>query len=110
MLLSTCVWNAACHSRYLFVLAFENGSGDHKSLQDQSTVAALQDQAQLSLSKYIATAYPNQPQRFGKLLLMLPELKAISASTIEELFFRKSIGSIPMDRLLNDMYKSQDIV
>ena len=94
----------------MFASAFENGAGDQKLLQEQSSVAALQDQAQLSLSKYIATAYPNQPQRFGKLLLMLPELKAINASTIEGLFFRKSIGSIPMERLLSDMYKSQDIV
>ncbi len=79
-----------------------------KSLQDLSSVNTLQDQAQLTLSKYIQTSYPSQPFRFGKLLLMLPGLKAINPNTIEEIFFRKTIGSIPIDRLLVDMYKSSD--
>ena len=87
-------------------VAFET---EGRSLQDQSTVSNLQDQAQLALSKYIASAYPNQPSRFGKLLLMLPTLKSIDSATIEALFFRRSIGSIPMSRLLNDMYKSQEM-
>lgn len=91
-------------------LAFESSNGEQKTIQDVATVTALQDQAQLSLSKYIATAYPSQPSRFGKLLLMLPALKAINSSTIEEIFFRNSIGSMPMDRLLTDIYRSQDIV
>ncbi|XP_067945724.1 nuclear receptor subfamily 2 group E member 1-like [Watersipora subatra] len=90
--------------------AFEKGHSEQKTIQDVSTITSLQDQAQLSLSKYIAATYPSQPSRFGKLLLMLPALKAINSSTIEEIFFRNSIGSIPMDRLLRDIYKSQDIL
>ncbi len=79
-----------------------------KSLRDFHTVTSLQDQAQMTLSKYIATAYPTQPFRFGKLLLMLPSLRSIRPSTIEELFFRKTIGNIPIERLLVDMFKSSD--
>lgn len=81
----------------------ENNS---KELRDQTTINNLQDQAQLTLSKYIATAYPNQPSRFGKLLLLLPNLKSISGKAIEELFFKKTIGAIPIERIICDMYKA----
>ena len=75
-------------------------------LRDQVTINALQDQAQLTLSKYIQGAYPNQPSRFGKLLLLLPSLKCVSGKTIEELFFKKTIGAIPIERIICDMYKA----
>lgn len=53
--------------------------------------------------------YPTQPCRFGKLLLLLPALRSVSPSTIEEVFFKKTIGNVPITRLLSDMYKSSDI-
>lgn len=93
----------------LFKTVFQNAANsDGKTLRDFQTVAALQDQAQMTLSKYIQNSYPTQPFRFGKLLLLLPTLKTVSGSTIEELFFRKTIGSIPIERLLVDMFKSSD--
>ncbi|XP_074642537.1 nuclear receptor subfamily 2 group E member 1-like [Tubulanus polymorphus] len=85
-----------------------NSSTELKDLRDIQAVASLQDQAQITLNKYIQTAYPTQPFRFGKLLLLLPSLRAISTSTIEELFFRKTIGSIPIERLIVDMFKSTE--
>lgn len=85
-----------------------NSSKDIKSLRAFHTVASLQDQTQMTLNKYIQTAYPTQPFRFGKLLLLLPTLKTVRGATIEELFFRKTIGSIPIERLLVDMFKSND--
>lgn len=56
-----------------------------------------------------SSRYPTQPCRFGKLLLLLPALRSISPSTIEEVFFKKTIGNVPITRLLSDMYKSSDI-
>jgi len=91
------------------LLEFENANGENKSVKDSTVINALQDQAQLALSKHISQVYPTQPSRFGKLLLMLPALRTINASSIEEIFFRNSIGSIPIERLLTDMYKSQDL-
>lgn len=85
-----------------------NSSTEPRTLRDFHTVASLQDQAQMTLSKYIQSSYPTQPFRFGKLLLLLPTLKTVSGKTIEELFFRKTIGSIPIERLLIDMFKSND--
>jgi nuclear receptor subfamily 2 group E protein 1 len=82
---------------------------DDRTLVDAAAVAALQDHTQLTLSKYIATAHPGQPLRFGKLLLLLPTLRTVSAATIEELFFRRTIGNIPIERIICDMYKTSDI-
>lgn len=89
--------------------AFEGSAAEVKGLRDLQTVAALQDQTQLTLNKYISTAYPTQPFRFGKLLLLLPSLRSVSNRTIEELFFRKTIGSIPIERIICDMYKANDL-
>lgn len=89
------------------ILFKSSSSGDvKKNLKEVKTIEALQDQAQLTLSKYISMAYPSQPLRFGRLLLLLPLLKAVSPSTIENLFFRKTIGNIPIEKIICDMYKS----
>ena len=79
---------------------------DLKEIRDPATINSLQEQAQLTLSKYIANSYPNQPLRYGKLLLLLPKLKSISGKSIEELFFKKTIGAIPIERIICDMYKA----
>lgn len=78
-----------------------------KVLSEPAQVARLQDETQLTLNKYITTAHPEQPLRFGKLLLLLPTLRNIASQTIEDLFFRKTIGNIPIVRIICDMYKSQ---
>ena len=64
----------------------------------------LQDQAQCILSDHVRLRYPRQPTRFGRLLLLLPSLRAIRSSTIETLFFKETIGNVPIARLLGDMY------
>ncbi|XP_072388757.1 nuclear receptor subfamily 2 group E member 1 isoform X1 [Diabrotica undecimpunctata] len=78
-----------------------------KVLSNPAKIAAIQDETQLTLNKYISTTHPGQPLRFGKLLLLLPTLKKVPGETIEELFFRKTIGNIPIVRIISDMYKSQ---
>lgn len=99
----------------LFKTVFDSPSSSAESpkndkvLSDTSLVASLQDQTQLTLNKYIHTAQPGQPLRFGKLLMLLPALKAVSNNTIEELFFRKTIGNIPIERIICDMYKASDV-
>lgn len=82
-------------------------SGDsNRVLIDMASVQTLQDHMQLTLNKYIASTYPAQPLRFGKLLMLLPQLRQVSSETIEEMFFRKTIGNIPIVRIICDMYKS----
>ncbi|GAB6024663.1 Nuclear receptor sub 2 group E member 1 [Chamberlinius hualienensis] len=92
----------------LFKTVIPSGGNELRCLRDHATISTLQDQAQLTLCKYIQTAYPTQPFRFGKLLLMLPAIQSVNSSTIEHLFFKKTIGSIPIERLICDMYRSND--
>ena len=77
-----------------------------RGLRDAGQVETLQDQAQLMLSEYTLTQYPTNKVRFGKILLLLPALRTVSPRTIEDAFFRRTIGSIPIERLLCDMFKS----
>ncbi|CAF0829653.1 unnamed protein product [Didymodactylos carnosus] len=86
-----------------------NASLNNLHLRDLQSVACLQSQAQALLNRYIATTYPTQPLRFAKLLSMIRSLLDISSSTIEELLFRKTIGTIRMEQLVKDMYKMPDI-
>lgn len=59
------------------------------------------------LSDHVRLRYPRQPTRFGRLLLLLPSLRAIRPFIIESLFFKETIGSVPISRLLGDMYQME---
>ncbi|PNF28626.1 hypothetical protein B7P43_G09392 [Cryptotermes secundus] len=73
-------------------------------LCDVQPVEMLQDQAQCILGDYVRSRYPRQPTRFGRLLLLVPSLRAVRQATVEQLFFKETIGEIPIQRLLGDMY------
>lgn len=73
-------------------------------LTDLHPVEMLQDQAQCILGDYVRNRYPRQPTRFGRLLLAIPLLRMIRASTVETVFFRDTVGDTSVMRLLHDMY------
>ncbi|KAM7351054.1 nuclear receptor dissatisfaction [Cochliomyia hominivorax] len=77
---------------------------DVPGLCDIQPVEMLQDQAQCILTDHVRLRYPRQATRFGRLLLLLPSLRTIRACTIESLFFKETIGNVPISRLLRDMY------
>ncbi|XDB54818.1 PREDICTED: photoreceptor-specific nuclear receptor [Capra hircus] len=77
-----------------------------RGLKDPEHVEALQDQSQVMLSQHSKAHHPSQPVRFGKLLLLLPSLRFITSERVELLFFRKTIGNTPMEKLLCDMFKN----
>ncbi|KAI4458036.1 nuclear hormone receptor [Holotrichia oblita] len=86
--------------------ATNNTSKTSRNLSNIAAVTFVQDQTQLTLNTYISSVHPEQPLRFGKLLIFLPTLRSVSAETIEELFFRKTIGLIPIQTIISNMYKS----
>ncbi|OQV13405.1 Nuclear receptor subfamily 2 group E member 1 [Hypsibius exemplaris] len=94
------------------ILLFKSGpSGDNEArpmLTESRRVSEFQDQAQAELMRYIQMAYPNQPNRFGKLLLMLPELSRFPAKHLHELFFRKLSGDVQIETLILNMHKTYD--
>ncbi|XP_064524688.1 photoreceptor-specific nuclear receptor isoform X2 [Pseudopipra pipra] len=102
-----------------------------RGLKDPEQVENLQDQSQVMLGQHNRSHYPGQPvryrcpqvptgdtrggtlthghhsvPRFGKLLLLLPALRFISSERVELLFFRRTIGNTPMEKLLCDMFKN----
>ena len=88
------------------LILFFSSSLELRGLRDPQQVECYQDQAQIMLGDYIRRHFPGQQVRFGKLLLMLPSLRMVNPKTIEELFFRQTIGSVAIESLLCDMFKS----
>ncbi|KAG5848055.1 hypothetical protein ANANG_G00132770 [Anguilla anguilla] len=81
-------------------------SPDACGLTDPAQVEALQERAQVALTEYERAQYPGQPQRFGRLLLRLPALRAVPASLISQLFFVRLVGKTPIETLIRDMQLS----
>ncbi|XP_063238315.1 photoreceptor-specific nuclear receptor-like [Bacillus rossius redtenbacheri] len=77
-----------------------------RGLKDPLQVENLQDQAQVMLGQHSRSQQPGQPTRFGRLLLMLPLLRLVTTSRIEQIFFQRTIGNTPMEKVLCDMYKN----
>ncbi|XP_045458100.1 nuclear receptor subfamily 2 group E member 1 [Melitaea cinxia] len=77
-----------------------------KKLQDLPAVASLQDHSQVILNEYTARVHPLDVTRSAQILQMLSTVKRVSSSTIVELFFRATIGDIPIERIISDMYRS----
>lgn len=73
-------------------------------LRDPTAVARLRDSAQLALGQRLSGASYGA-LRFGKVLLLLPSLRSVSADAIAELFFKSTIGAIPIERIICDMYR-----
>ncbi|XP_071054202.1 photoreceptor-specific nuclear receptor-like isoform X3 [Onthophagus taurus] len=77
-----------------------------RGLKDPGQIENLQDQAQIMLWQHCRAQFPGQVGRFGRLLLMLPLLRNVPACRIETVFFQKTIGNTPMEKVLCDMYKN----
>ncbi|KAG7313168.1 hypothetical protein JYU34_000261 [Plutella xylostella] len=79
------------------------GAGEARRLRDVPAVAALQEHSQLVLTEYTQRSYPREPDRCSRLLQLLPLARRVDPATIEELFFRATIGDIPLQRIISDM-------
>lgn len=95
------------HMYQPFKCAFFPPHVETLGLVDVQPVEMLQDQAQCILSDYVRHKHPRQATRFGRFLLLLPCIRSIAASTVEKLFFRDTIGDIPIEKLLADMYNME---
>lgn len=73
---------------------------------DLPTINYLHHQAQLLFNTYTNKQYPFDEHRFFKCLTLVSSLHLIRSSTIEEIFFRKTIGDqTHMEQLVKDMYQ-----
>ncbi|XP_077988662.1 nuclear receptor subfamily 2 group F member 1-B-like isoform X2 [Glandiceps talaboti] len=81
-------------------------TSDACGLSDAAHIESLQEKSQCALEEYVRSQYPNQPNRFGKLLLRLPSLRTVSSQVIEQLFFVRLVGKTPIETLIRDMLLS----
>uniref|UniRef100_A0A8C3T0M1 Nuclear receptor subfamily 2 group F member 5 n=1 Tax=Chelydra serpentina TaxID=8475 RepID=A0A8C3T0M1_CHESE len=79
---------------------------DAVGLSDLGPVESIQEKSQCALEEYVRNQYPNQPSRFGRLLLRMPSLRIVSAPVIEQLFFVRLVGKTPIETLIRDMLLS----
>ncbi|CRK88892.1 CLUMA_CG002673, isoform A [Clunio marinus] len=80
-------------------------SSSGKTLEEPLKVKALENNAKDALAAYEQSYYGITHQiRYKNLLALLPSLKLVSHFTIEELFFRRNIGHVPLLKLLIDFY------
>ncbi|KDR24490.1 Photoreceptor-specific nuclear receptor [Zootermopsis nevadensis] len=91
------------HTEFACLKALVLFKAGTRGLRDAAHVELLQDQTHVMLHEYCAARHK---ARFGKLLLLLPSVGSLSRQSLEELFFRKTVGDVPIERLLGDMVKS----
>jgi hypothetical protein len=69
----------------------------------------LQDQAQMILAEYALLHHQHQSTRFGRLLLATPALRAVPSAAVSRLFFRETVGNIPIERLVCDIFQNEKL-
>ena len=74
-----------------------------RGLSEALQVEALADQTHSMMAEYCSMR--GRP-RLGRLLLLLPAVRALSSRSLQELFFRQTVGDVPIERLLGDMLHS----
>lgn len=89
-----------------------NQKGEKSSktgMDDMQRIAALRNEAISELVAHINMTKPTQPLRFKNLMLLLEQFKDVSSYTIEELFFRRTIGEVTIVKVMIDMYSQGKI-
>ena len=79
---------------------------DVKGLYDQQLIEKLQDKVHASLLEYNNNFHPSEPNRFGNILLRLPELRSIGTKSLERLFMLSLTGQINASDSLSELLHS----
>ncbi|KAG8191055.1 hypothetical protein JTE90_029495 [Oedothorax gibbosus] len=85
---------------YAYLKAIVLFSPDHPSLPSARQVEKFQDKGYQELRSYIGQTFPENNDRFPKLLLRLPALRSLQPSITEELFFSGLIGNVQIDSII----------
>ncbi|XP_045660938.1 COUP transcription factor 2-like isoform X1 [Ursus americanus] len=95
-------------SEYSCLKAIALFTSDAVGLSNVVNVESFQERSQCALEQYVRRQYSTQPMRFGKLLLRLPSLRAVSSSVIEQIFFTHLVGKTSIKALIQDMLLSDN--
>uniref|UniRef100_A0A8C9G3N3 NR LBD domain-containing protein n=1 Tax=Pavo cristatus TaxID=9049 RepID=A0A8C9G3N3_PAVCR len=88
---------------YFFCCCCFNYHSDVKNLENFQLVEGVQEQVNAALLDYTMCNYPQQTDKFGQLLLRLPEIRAISMQAEEYLYYKHLNGDVPCNNLLIEM-------
>ncbi|KAK3856339.1 hypothetical protein Pcinc_037328, partial [Petrolisthes cinctipes] len=86
----------------IVLFQYENVSGGKRG-----QIERLQERAAQELRLHVDDAYPDTPDRFSRLLLKLPTLKALQPQVMEELFFAGLIGNVQIDSVIPYIMKME---
>uniref|UniRef100_A0A914WUD4 Nuclear receptor subfamily 2 group E member 1 n=1 Tax=Plectus sambesii TaxID=2011161 RepID=A0A914WUD4_9BILA len=67
------------------------------------------DHMQMTMARYEQLQYTSQPLRSLHVFMSLSALRDVPPIALEQLFFKDSIGDVPMSRLVCDLYQSPSI-
>lgn len=85
---------------YAYLKAIVLFAPDHPALIGARQVEKFQDKAYQELRAYISQTFPDNQDRFPKLLLRLPTLRSLQPNIMEELFFAGLIGNVQIDSII----------
>lgn len=76
---------------------------DVKSVQSRSQVEQTQERVNRALMEHTIQTHPGHSDKFGQLLLRLPEVRSISLQVEEYLYQRHLQGDLPCNSLITEM-------
>uniref|UniRef100_A0A3Q1JDY5 Uncharacterized protein n=1 Tax=Anabas testudineus TaxID=64144 RepID=A0A3Q1JDY5_ANATE len=76
---------------------------DVKSVQSRRQVEQTQERVNRALMEYTQQNHPGHSDKFGQLLLRLPEVRSISLQVEEYLYQRHLLGDLPCNSLITEM-------
>ncbi|KAM7387131.1 hypothetical protein PAMA_009654 [Pampus argenteus] len=76
---------------------------DIKSVQSRRQVEHTQKRVNRALMEHTQRSHPGHSDKFGQLLLRLPEVRSISLQVEEYLYQRHLLGDLPCNSLLTEM-------
>lgn len=85
---------------YAYLKAITLFSPDHPGLTKPRQAEKFQEKAYQELRTYIGEHFPDDAERFPKLLLRLPPLRSLHPAIMEELFFAGLIGNVQIDSVI----------
>ncbi|GAB6021136.1 Nuclear receptor sub 2 group C member 2 [Chamberlinius hualienensis] len=85
---------------YAYLKAIVLFSPDHAAPNNSRQVEKFQDMAYRELRSYIGQTFPDNHDRFPKLLLRLPSLRSLQSNIMEELFFAGLIGNVQIENII----------
>lgn len=94
------------HAEFVCIKVIVLLNPDVKGLDNQPLIEQLQDKVHASLLEYNNNFHPHEPNRFGNILLRLPELRSIGSKSLERLFVLSLTGQIHASDSLSELLHS----